>query len=260
MPGITVDTYIETWDDGCTSRLARSQWLAAYPNLTSLSVESLPTEGSLQLHGITFNPRMLNNTRDPYILKHRLYQLPHLWKMYKCSLAIEAAQVAGSFIYDAVVKARPDSRFWHASNGVVHSLPEMTRRVALNALHGGSPRPSMYHFLGGADARYMVSDKYAAGTQHAMQFYLHTWDEVYTTRREEPDKEFTLGEKFLFQRIRRPDSNVTARPVLTEVKTSSKTRSSLWRPSGFEMVDTCKDYLMIENETWSRVNHLRSSG
>ena len=171
LPGLAVDTYIETWDEPkCLRSVPRSTWDEAYPNLTSLAVEPQTADAGRHLHNLSLPQSLLKYAaaEGALKLKHTLSGLPHAWAMQRCSNSIKRKELADAFRYDAIVKVRGDSRFWHATRGVPQSLPYLTAMLG----RGQSPHYNLYHFLGGADARHQLSDKYAVGTSAAMHYYL----------------------------------------------------------------------------------------
>ena len=163
LQGVEVDVFVEAWADRCVSSVDQ---LSAYPNLTSFKMEKLPTGAGWAMHGLAmppsyreiFNPRpavhMAVRARQETLRRNMLSVLPSLWKMRRCSLAIEEWEMASNFTYDAIIKARPDGAFWYDDKpqGVFSVLPQLARHVA----HGGCLGECLYHFLDHSAVRVRV--------------------------------------------------------------------------------------------------------
>jgi len=197
--GIAVDTYIETWRDECTGTLNAS-WLRIFPNLTSLSIEAQPPNASRELHGVKMPAKLWRLLKKEEArrgdIRKMLNVMQHLWKLAQCSRVISRHENANGFVYDAIVKVRPDSKFWWRTSpsGVAAMLPPLARRMATEyaawmAEHGTPPGPGRVRdvpsgwvdlrvFSGGCDLVQHMSDKYAVGTSTAMHYYLNVWSSL----------------------------------------------------------------------------------
>ena len=232
LDGIEVDVFVETWLDECTRGV---EWLAAYPNLTSLSMERLTPNAGWNLHGVSMPSDFDEKFRQhDLVRKHMLSTLPHLWMMRRCSEAVERWERSNNMTYDAIVKARPDSAFWHAPRGVFSSLPALTRHV----VHGDCPDDCLYHFLDQTASSYLVSDKYAVGTSRAMHWYLRGWDTLAHIVATEPERCPPSTERLLpmhLQRARANGVNITMKriPIEGRLQARAAAGSTLWRASQF---------------------------
>lgn len=201
--GMAVDTYIETWRDKCTESFSNSfsnaSWYRIFPNLTSLSIETRPPNASYELHGMVMPAnlvRLVEKEAKRADIMKMLNVMQHLWKLVQCSRAISRHETTSGFVYDAIVKVRPDSKFWWRTSlaGVAEKLPPAARRMATTyaawmAEHGTAPGPGRVRdvppgwvdlrvFTGGCDRIQHLSDKYAVGTSAAMHYYLNVWSSL----------------------------------------------------------------------------------
>lgn len=243
MHGVAVDVYIETWEDSCTTQMARQRWFHKYhPNLTHLSIDKLPVDAGKSLHNVTLPAKLwnLSSMNDPIRRKNYLSAMPHSWKMYQCSEAIAAHETSRGFKYDAIVKARPDARFWHEEHGIVNTLPHVLHAV----LSKDHSEGRLYHFLGGADGRRQLSDKYAVGTSRVMHWFLRImWTTIRDRLAADPEAIFEMGENMLFGAMRTPGLHITAKGIASDGKATIKGMLArpphIWQPSGFAELDNC---------------------
>ena len=231
LDGIVVDVFVETWLDDCTRGV---DWPAAFPNLVSLSVERGPPNLGWHLDGLVLPAEFLEKfRRQDLVRKHMLSTLPHLWTMRRCSQAIERWETNNNMTYDAIVKVRPDSTFWHSTRGVHASLPALTRHV----VHGDCHEDCLYHFLDQTASSYLISDKYAVGTSHAMHLYLRGWDTLSNILANEPEKCPPSTERLLpmhLSRARARGANMTVKRIPIEGRLATRgAGSTLWQASHF---------------------------
>ena len=102
--------------------------------------------------------------------------------------------------YDAIVKMRPDSKFWS----------ENERRALLHAIdyfldEHSAVGMDLYFSQTAINPTFQVSDKYAVGTSSAMHYYLETWDalaSIWNAWLLDRNGTLPVGERLQYMRMR----------------------------------------------------------
>jgi hypothetical protein len=183
LPNLSVSVFVDTWDklgeSRCHGRRCKSppphgaqlpidyRWMSMFRTLAWLRVERLPANASLSLHGLEMPGAVA--LAEP---NHYQGTLPNLWKMQGCADAIRESEAERDRAYQAVVKMRPDGKFFNANE-----LASLMRSLH-TVIAGGAGTAQLYHSKTAINITIQVSDKYAVGTSSAMQYYLSAWGQA----------------------------------------------------------------------------------
>lgn len=230
-PNISVDVFIDTWDEVGQSQHHMAldahdmaleahepldyRWMSMYPTLAWLRVERLPANASHFLHGLEMPTRIAKASPN-----HHRGTLPNLWKMQGCADAIRDWEAARGRPYEAVMKMRPDGKFWSGSE-----LDALMRALHMTTDGVGTMR--LYHSATAINPLIQVSDKYAVGTSVAMRYYLSAWHHAgpiwdgwcTNLRLEPPSNSVPVGERLMLMHMRNASFNFT---VYRGIKTLRK--------------------------------------
>ena len=194
---LEIDVFIDIWEElgeereeraartklglpAAASRLAPMHLLRNYPRLAALHVEATPPNVSTRLHGLAVPPALVEIAPTRFT-----GTLPNFWRMHSCGKAVRKWEDERGFVYGAVVKMRPDGKFFHArmlsalrdavaKMSVVVASPAHRDVVELETAETGS-RNGKESGLQPANVSRQVSDQYAVGTSRAMAHYLDVW-------------------------------------------------------------------------------------
>ena len=196
---LEIDVFIDIWEElgeereeraartklglpAAASRLAPMDLLRNYPRLAALHVEATPPNVSTRLHGLAVPPALVEIAPTRFT-----GTLPNFWRMHSCGKLVRRWENENGFVYGAVVKMRPDGKFFHArmlsalrdavekvSDVDVVTSPAHRDVVELETAETGSSN-GKESGLQPANVSRQVSDQYAVGTSRAMAHYLDVW-------------------------------------------------------------------------------------
>lgn len=222
LPEAEVDVFIDVWDQLGEEREKRvalaklglpvpvnasdrvdMRLFYAYPRLASLQVEATPPHVSTQLHGLTMPTKLI--ALAPTLSTG---SLPNFWRMHSCSRMVRRWEDEHGFVNGAVVKMRPDSKFFNADllkslSAAVESMrmvdvasPLSHDIIELESAETGFALP--------ANLSHQVSDQYAVGTSRAMAYYMDVWQAIpslWAHGVQNEHRQPLVGEKLVYQHM-----------------------------------------------------------